>query len=220
MQAVIAAHPDSIDLVDGALIGCVAEVGTALDVAARLAMLEAAVGYLNEAGYKHVFKGRFDLGTSGTQELACDRIGLGSGAISHTGDGVALSASGTREWQADLDARRLPVSCGKSLTREDRERADLLRRLLRGKKVRADRLANCPAVGRHALEKLRDLEECDLLRAAEDRVTATSRGRYLWRILARCLDPDPQLGGHIVSHDGHNSEERSRGDPAPERRRG
>ena len=203
------ARPDCIDLVDGALLRRDVPPASALDAATRLSMLELAVDHLASAGFPHVHKDQFGLEDPHCNTVDADTIGLGPGAISMTGDGVIQSPSGLEDWRSALDARHLPVSCGISLAREDRERINLLKQLLKGEEVDTSLLENCPAVGLDATAKLQELENCALVQTADNRIVATSRGRYLWRILAQCLDPDLQRRGRVMSHDGHSIEERS-----------
>jgi len=190
------AHPDSIDLVDGALLRTSGTPVQALDAAVRLSMLERAASLLADLGYAHACKDRFVLGDSGDAPCDADQVGLGTGSISCTGGGVCHNFADVREWQSALDRQRLPVARGRSLTRLEHRRAELLRAFLCGAGIDVTTTKQTLCDDDSCLEKLRHLENCGLVSVDAGRVCASSRGRYLWRILAQCFDPDSNHSAH------------------------
>lgn len=206
--------PDSIDLVDGALLWPRESAFPVMDGRQRLALLEHGVRQLQDMGYSHSYKDRFVLAGSGDRSFEFDQVGIGPGAISFTGGGVCQNAPCLGDWESLLNLQRLPVARGRSLTRTERRRAELLGVLLRGGNVELEAIEQCFAAVPDCLEKLRRLEACGLLTKEGERLAASSRGRYLWRILAQCFDPGFKQSERAVHGGGPDVEGRQRGRPA------
>lgn len=195
LQTVIGARPERISIDDGALCSHGEPSLPALGAMERLSTLERADVQLRAAAYRHAGEGRYDLESHAVTRAPGDRIGLGPGATSRIGDGVAANADCIREWQVALDAGRLPVARGVALDFDDRVRADVLRRLLRQGELDTAAIEErfgvaFDSVFTDALSRLRLLESDGLVRICGQRIVATSRGHCLWRILAGCFDRD------------------------------
>jgi len=211
LRLVCDASPDSIDLVDGALMLPRQSAAPAMDAGLRLALLEHAVGQLQGKGYAHVYKDSFAPAGPNGVSFGVDQVGLGPGALSFTGGGVCQNAADISEWQSSLNLQQLPVAHGRSLTREERRRTGLVQALLRGGKVDVGTMQHCFAEQPDCLEKLRYLETCELVKEERDCIAASSRGRYLWRILAQCFDPDFNRSERAVTGGGPDLAGRQRG---------
>src|SRR5262249_3326962 len=117
------------------------------DAAARLTLLALAVEKLTRAGYRYIGMDHFarpddDLARAqdaGTLQRnfqgysTCgntDLIGLGVSSISHVGETFSQNARELPAYYAALDAGRLPVVRGLSMTRDDTIRADAIQQLM------------------------------------------------------------------------------------------
>jgi oxygen-independent coproporphyrinogen-3 oxidase len=180
------------------------------DPQAKLQLLRLAIERLGAAGYRHVGMDHFALPEDElvqaqdhgelhrnfmgyTTHADCDLVGLGVSAISHVGSSFSQNARELRDWDAAIDAGRLPVWCGFELDRDDEVRADVIQRLMCHGDI------DIAAVEQHyaidfasyfagALERLQPLVQDGLVAVAGGYISATPRGRLLMRVIAMCFD--------------------------------
>jgi oxygen-independent coproporphyrinogen-3 oxidase len=177
---------------------------------AKLALLRLAVEKLSAAGYVYIGMDHFALpeddlaqaqaeGTlqrnfmGYTTHAQCDLVGLGVSAISHIGDSFSQNPRDLTGWEIALDQGRLPVWRGRRLDDDDVLRADVIQQLMCQGSIDAAALEQ-----RHhidfdlyfcdELERLRPLIEDGLAAWDGRRISATSRGRLLMRMIAMCFD--------------------------------
>ncbi len=187
------------------------------DAATRLALLGLTVETLTAAGYRYIGMDHFarpgddlaraqDAGTlqrnfqGYSTHADCDLIGLGMSSISHIGASFSQNARDLVGYYAALDAGRLPVVRGLALDEDDLIRADAIQQLMcHGtldvaafeERHRLDFAAYFNA----ELVRLDELAGDGLIAVSPDRLTVSSRGRFLLRIIAMCFDahlPRPQ----------------------------
>jgi oxygen-independent coproporphyrinogen III oxidase len=180
------------------------------DAPARIALLELAIDRLAAAGYRYIGMDHFarpedDLARaqSGgglhrnfmgyTTQAGCELIGLGMSAISHFGDGFSQNHRDLREWEAALDAGRLPVWRGLALSGDDRVRAEVIQSLMCDGAVDFAKIESRYGIAfesyfAQAFERLAPLVADRLVTLAGRQLRATDRGRYLLRIIAMCFD--------------------------------
>jgi oxygen-independent coproporphyrinogen III oxidase len=180
------------------------------DAALRVRLLALAIERLTAAGYRHIGLDHFALPEDDltraldanslhrnfmgyTTHADCDLVGLGVSAISHIGDSYSQNFRGLPEWEAAVDQDRLPTWRGVALDEDDIIRADVIQQVMcRGSIDRR-------AIGlRHdidfdeyfadALDSLAALQLDGLVEIDSERLTVTSRGRYLLRMIAMCFD--------------------------------
>ena len=180
------------------------------DPATKLALLQLAVQRLTAAGYRHIGMDHFALPEDDlaraqeqgslqrnfmgyTTHAACDLIGLGVSAISHIGDSFSQNVRDLSAWEAAVDGGQLPVWRGMALDFDDLLRGDAIQQLMcRGEIDIAD-LEHRYEIDfdryfPDALARLAELAEDGLVKVGAMRITATSRGRLLLRIIAMCFD--------------------------------
>jgi oxygen-independent coproporphyrinogen-3 oxidase len=155
--------------------------------------------------------GRLGFGPAGYCAAGdCDVLGLGAGALSRIGDAWCRNLSVVRDWEAAIDAERLPLCCGHALDREEQLRADVIRDILCRRRI------DIPAIERRwevdfawhfsdALARLRRHEELGSLVVGRDEVRITSQDGDVVRIIALCFapahhDPTPATGGETPQH--------------------
>jgi oxygen-independent coproporphyrinogen-3 oxidase len=180
------------------------------DPATRLALLGLSVEKLTGAGYRYIGMDHFarpgdDLAVAqdaGTLQRNfqgysthgnCDLIGLGMSSISHVGATFSQNARELPIYYAALDAGRLPVVRGMTLTPEDEIRADAIQQLMcHGTlDIAAFEARHRLAFATHfaaELERLRALETDGLIDVGADALRVTPRGRFLLRSIAMCFD--------------------------------
>ncbi|MCC6196270.1 MAG: oxygen-independent coproporphyrinogen III oxidase [Burkholderiales bacterium] len=176
----------------------------------RLALLELAIDKLTAAGYVYIGMDHFALpGDDLAQAQArgdlhrnfmgytthadSDLIGLGVSAISHIGATFSQNARDLPGWEAAIDAGRLPVCRGLTLSADDRLRAELIQHLMCHGEVPVRALERRYAVHfagyfRDELARLAPLVDDGLVRVGKERIEATARGRLLLRNIAMCFD--------------------------------
>jgi oxygen-independent coproporphyrinogen-3 oxidase len=128
-----------------------------------------------------------------TTHADCDLIGLGVSAISHIGDSFSQNPRELPAWECAIDRGQPPVWRGLELSPDDRVRADVIQQLMCNAAIDIAAIER-----RHDVEfwdyfagsiaRLQDLAADGLVRIGKRRVTATSRGRLLLRIIAMCFD--------------------------------
>ena len=180
------------------------------DAETRLRLLQLAVDRLQEAGYRYIGMDHFALPgddlavaeSSGglhrnfmgyTTHAECDLVGLGLSAISHIGDSYSQNWRDLGTWEAAIDAGRLPVWRGLTLTADDRLRADVIGQLMCRSEIDIEDVERRFGVGFEAyfpdvLPELRCLAGNGLLVMHPSRIAVTPRGRFLLRIIAMCFD--------------------------------
>lgn len=178
--------------------------------ALRLQLLQAAVGRLEDAGYTYIGLDHFalpgdDLAVARkegglhrnfmgyTTHADCDLLGLGVSAISHIGDSFSQNCRDLAGWEIAIDLDRLPVWRGLDLTFDDVLRGDVIQQLMcRGEIDIAETerrfRVNFSDYFHDCWPQLRQLADDGLLTLTAERVSASSRGRYLLRIIAMCFD--------------------------------
>jgi oxygen-independent coproporphyrinogen-3 oxidase len=180
------------------------------DAVARIALLQLAIDRLGAAGYHYIGMDHFALPedelaraqvTGGlhrnfmgyTTRAGCDLIGLGMSAISHFGGSFSQNQRDHAAWEAAIDAGRLPVWRGLTLSADDRVRADVIQSLM------CDGAVDFAAIeSRHgiafesyfaaALERCETLAVDGLVTLGARQLRATRSGRFLLRIIAMCFD--------------------------------
>ena len=174
------------------------------------ALFDRALTLLVEAGYVHIglydfaraddslaiaqARGTLTRGPGGYSALPpCDALGLGVGALSRLGDGVSQNASTLADYEATLDAGRLPLARGRRLTAEARLRAHVIERLMCD--MRLDLGALGPAFGLEAgrqllpaLARLHSAERDGLVTRHAQQLTVTPLGRVVVDRLAAAFD--------------------------------
>lgn len=210
LDAMIATRPDRFSLQEQPAVLHLADAGRADRAARSTQSFELAFDRLGAAGYEHLGLEQFVLpgdawlvaqaaGTLQRNLLGytalgnCDFVGLGVGAISHVGDCFSQNARDLRAWEQAIDAGRLPVWRGRHLDFDDTLRAEVIRQIV------CLGVIDIGALERRYLIDFRRYfaDACARLTAAErdglvvvspERIIATSRGRWLLRIIATCFD--------------------------------
>ena len=180
------------------------------DPATRLALFGRALERLCTAGYVYIGMDHF---ARVDDELAraqragtlqrnfqgysthgdCDIVGLGVSAIGRIGDSYSQSVRDLPGYYAAIDAGRLPVARGLSLSDDD-----LVRREAIGELMCHGRLDMRRFGIRHRIDfelyfaremgRLRGLADDGLVQVDQRQIQVTSRGRLLLRNIAMCFD--------------------------------
>jgi oxygen-independent coproporphyrinogen-3 oxidase len=180
------------------------------DAALRLELLQLAVQTLTTQGYRFIGMDHFALpGDDLSKAQAagglhrnfmgytihddCDLVGLGVSSISHIGDTFSQSYRDLPTWERAIDAGRLPVWRGIELDADDVLRADIIQQLMCQGEIDIARTEEQFGIGfrayfPEALAKLSALAADGLVAVEPGRIAATSRGRFLLRIIAMCFD--------------------------------
>ncbi len=180
------------------------------DAATRLALLQAAIEKLSAAGYRYIGMDHFALPEDDlslaqeagklhrnfmgyTTHADCDLIGLGVSAISHVGDSFSQGPRDLASWEISVDQGHIPVWRGLRMSGDDVIRADVIQQLMCQGEIDIGRIEHRYDIDFHeyfavAVAGLRALEADGLLTLDARRVSATSRGRLLLRIIAMCFD--------------------------------
>lgn len=192
------------------------------DTAQRLALLQAAVARLTEAGYVHIGMDHFAKpedslahALSGNRlqrnfqgystRAGLDLLGLGVSAISRIGGAYSQNARVLADYERCIDVGQLATQRGRWLTEEDQLRGTVIERILCG--GRLDFAALSAQFGidlrRHfasALAALAPAVKDQLIELDDQALTVTARGRYLLRALAMPFDAylTPALAGSRV----------------------
>lgn len=180
------------------------------DAEQRIALLSLAIDKLTAAGYVYIGMDHFalpeddltrayDEGTlqrnfmGYTTHANCDLLGLGVSSISHIGDSFSQNPRQLVEWETAIDSGRLPVWRGRHLDHDDQLRSDVIQQLMcRGSiDVAAVERRHDIDFDRYfadALARVQPLVSDGLVVLDRLRISATSRGRLLLRIIAMCFD--------------------------------
>jgi oxygen-independent coproporphyrinogen-3 oxidase len=176
----------------------------------KLGLLHLAIEKLSAAGYVYIGMDHFALpdddlaraqaaGTlqrnfmGYTTHSECDLVGIGMSAISHIGDAFSQNPRDLAGWENALDQGRLPVWRGWRLDDDDMLRADIIQQLMCRGYIDIAAIAQRHEVDFHvyfadSLERLRPLVDDGLATVDDRRITATSSGRLLLRMIAMCFD--------------------------------
>ena len=177
---------------------------------AKLGLLQLAIEKLSAAGYQYIGMDHFALPEDDlaraqqagnlqrnfmgyTNHADCDLVGLGVSAISHIGDSFSQNPRDLPGWQAALDQGRLPVWRGRRLAADDLLREDVIQQLMCLGTVHIAAIERRHDIDfqdyfQDDLQRLLPLVADGLVTVDAQRITATSRGRLLLRIIAMCFD--------------------------------
>ena len=128
-----------------------------------------------------------------TTHADTDLVGFGASAISRIADAYAQNPRDLPDWEAAIDAGRLPVWRGLVLAEDDLLRADLIQDLMCHGEVDFVELGRRHGVDAHGLlaeaaPKLDALARDGMVQRNADTVRVTERGRLLLRVVAACFD--------------------------------
>ncbi|MBA4284465.1 MAG: oxygen-independent coproporphyrinogen III oxidase [Xanthomonadaceae bacterium] len=180
------------------------------DSETKLALLNLSIERLLAAGYRYIGMDHFALPQD---ELAraqrngslqrnfqgyatragLDLIGLGVSAISSIGDSYGQNARSLAEWNAAIDAGRLPVDRGLRLDAEDRLRRDVIAALMCEGRLRYAEIEALHEIdfAQHfaaELARLQTMADDGLVLIDDAGITVTPTGRYLLRAIAMPFD--------------------------------
>ena len=216
LDIVTAARPDRIAIYGYAHMPQVFKAQTQIaeadlpDAGTRLALLQLAIARLTEAGYRHIGMDHFALPDDDlalaqdagnlhrnfmgyTTHAECDLIGLGVSAVSHIGDSFSQNPRDLPSWEIAIDRGQLPVWRGLAMSFDDRVRADVIQQIMCNGAVDMDAIERRYDIDfwqyfADSIERLKPSVEDGLVDISDRRITATSRGRLLLRIIAMCFD--------------------------------
>jgi oxygen-independent coproporphyrinogen-3 oxidase len=176
----------------------------------RLGLLQLAVEKLSAAGYRYIGMDHFALpeddlaraqsaGTlqrnfmGYTTHADCDLVGLGVSAISHIGDSFSQNPRDLAAWEIAVDQGHPPVWRGRHLDADDVLRSDVIQQLMCQAEIDIAAVEkrhdiDFPTYFADALARLQPLVADGLAQEDALRITATTRGRLLLRIIATCFD--------------------------------
>ena len=228
LQTVIAARPDRLAIYGYAHMPQLFKAQRHIDSQAlpsaegRIALLALAIEHLEAAGYRYVGMDHFALPDDDlsraqargdlhrnfmgyTTHGGCDLIGFGMSAISHVNDSFSQNQRDLRSWEASVDAGRLAVWRGLSLSKDDRVRADVIQGIMCQGVVEFDAIEDRHGIDfeeyfADALPKIESLMTDGLVSIDKRSIRATDRGRFLLRFTAMCFDrylsQIPSAGGY------------------------
>lgn len=176
----------------------------------KIELLELIIRRLTEAGYVYIGMDHFALPEdelslakeNGTLQrnfqgysthADCDLIGLGNTAIGKVGDSYSQNVKETAQYQARLEAGRLPVMRGYRLNADDVLRRDVINALMcHGRIVFAEIEAAHGIVFRdtfsEALEELEEMVDDGLLSLSDTAIEVLPAGRLMMRNAAMAFD--------------------------------
>jgi oxygen-independent coproporphyrinogen III oxidase len=180
------------------------------DPAAKLQLLQLAIEKLAAAGYCYIGMDHFALpedelsraqesGTlhrnfmGYTTHADCDLLGLGVSAISHIGTSFSQNLRDLREWEAALEADRLPLWRGMELSPDDEARANVIQQLMCLGRIDIGAIERRHGIDflsyfGDALRRLHPLVTDGLVSIVGSVISVTPRGRLLVRAVAMCFD--------------------------------
>ena len=180
------------------------------DASVRLGLLELAVERLGAAGYLYIGMDHFALPDDDlaiaqadgslqrnfqgySTHARSDLIGLGMSSISHVGASFSQNARDLPNYEAAIDAGRLPICRGLALDADDLIRADVIQQLMCSdaidvRRIEAAHHIDFASYFREALEQLAGLAADGLVSLSPKRVAVHARGRLLLRNVAMCFD--------------------------------
>lgn len=203
LDAMIDAQPEQLALrlaeaPDGAApIDTLATLATALHAGGYrdIGLDTRPLAWLEEGPYR--IAGVTGPGPTPVPGQEVDLIGFGPGARMRIGDAVCENLADPDAWSAAIDAGRLPLWRGLTLDTEARLRTDVVGQWLRNGEIDIEAVERRYGIvfDEYFADALGRLEPCareGLVSHMPSYVRATSRGRLMLRIMARCFDPpDP-----------------------------
>ena len=176
----------------------------------KIELLELTIRRLTAAGYVYIGMDHFALPEdeltlakeNGTLQrnfqgysthADCDMIGLGITSIGKVGDSYSQNLKETAQYQARLEAGRLPVMRGYRLNDDDRLRRDVINTLMcHGRLDFAETEARHDIVfGQYfaqALTQLQEMADDGLLTMGDDAIEVLPAGRLMMRNMAMAFD--------------------------------
>lgn len=176
----------------------------------KLGLLQLAIETLSAAGYEYIGMDHFALPDDDlaraqkagslhrnfmgyTTHADCDLVGLGVSAISHIGDSFSQNPRALGDWERALDQGHLPVWRSLELTADDVARAAAIQQLMcQGTIDIAQFEERFDLDFSHyfaaALARLTPLAADGLVTVDRQRISVTTHGRLLLRIIATCFD--------------------------------
>jgi oxygen-independent coproporphyrinogen III oxidase len=180
------------------------------DASGKLQLLQLAIERLAAAGYCYIGMDHFAVPEdelsraeeSGklhrnfmgyTTHADCDLLGFGVSAISHIGRSFSQNLRDLREWEAAVDAGRLPVWRGMELSPDDEIRADVIQQLMCRGRIDIGAIERRHGIDflsyfSTALHRLHPLVADGLVTVVGSVISVTPRGRLLVRAVAMCFD--------------------------------
>jgi oxygen-independent coproporphyrinogen-3 oxidase len=176
----------------------------------RLQILTLAIGRLTRAGYLYIGMDHFakpgdDLAVAQRQgrlhrnfqgystQPECDILGLGASAIGRIGATYSQNHRELKDYEAALDAERLPVGRGLALTRDDLVRRAVIQALicqfrLSFPSIEMSYLIEFRDYFAAEMGELRALEQDGLVELRPDGIEVTARGRPMVRAICMVFD--------------------------------
>jgi oxygen-independent coproporphyrinogen-3 oxidase len=176
----------------------------------RLSLLQLAVGKLSGAGYEYIGMDHFALpgdslakarrdGTlhrsfqGYTTHANRDLVALGVSAIGQVGDLYVQNHKVRQEYEAAVAKGALPSNRGRTMTRDDRVRKDIINEIMCQGFVNITELEARDAIVFHQYfakewQRLLVLQDDGLLELDKDHIALTSIGRLLMRTVAMVFD--------------------------------
>lgn len=176
----------------------------------KLDILHLTVDRLTDAGYEYVGMDHFALPHDKLVEARrdgtlqrnfqgysthrhCDLVGLGASSIGSIGDVYAQNATTTMQYEAMLEANRLPIVRGVELNQDDRIRRDVIQALMCFDRLDFDAIEDVYAIDLHAyfqaeFEQLVALAKDGLIEFDDRHIAVTPSGRLLVRSVAMVFD--------------------------------
>ncbi|HJS38692.1 MAG TPA: oxygen-independent coproporphyrinogen III oxidase [Burkholderiales bacterium] len=176
----------------------------------KLQILSLAIGRLTRAGYLYIgmdhfarpddelaiaqAQGRLQRNFQGySTRRGCDLIGLGVSAIGSIGPTYYQNEKRLEDYQASLDAGRLPVARGLELSPDDLVRRAVIHSLACHFRVSIESIELAHLVDFRKyfaaeLEDLRRLEADGLVERRDDWIIVTAKGRLLVRVVCAVFD--------------------------------
>lgn len=223
LERVVAARPDRLAVYGYAHLPGLFRAQSRIDEAAlpgseqRLALLGLAVEMLSAAGYRYIGMDHFALPADDlavaqrrgelhrnfmgyTTHAQTDLVGLGASAISHVGDSFSQNYRELPEWEAAVEAGRLPIWRGLRLDNDDVLRADVIQQLMCQGEIDFEAAERAHGIVfreyfSDEIDRLAPLVQDGLVQVLPERIVATPRGRGLLRVIAmrfdRYLPADP-----------------------------
>ena len=216
LRMVMSARPDRLAVYGYAHLPALFKAQRQIDAAllpsaaARLELLRLAVEELAAYGYRYIGMDHFALPDDElvraqeagelqrnfmgyTTHAGCDLIGLGVSAISHVGGSFSQNFRELKKWQAALDAGRLPLWRGLTLSADDGVRAAVIGQLMCQGVIDIGRIEQQYAIDLAAyfgaaLAQLKSHVADGLVCIADGRISVTPAGRLLLRSIAMCFD--------------------------------
>jgi len=180
------------------------------DAQTRVKLLSMAIDELTAAGYHYIGMDHFALpddeliraqraGTlqrnfmGYTTHGGSDLLGLGVSAISHLSGSYSQNPRELQDWEAAIDAGRLPVWRGLELDEDDIIRADIIGRIMCQGELDITAIENRYGIDfwsyfEAARRQLAVLEADGLVWICASRLVVSEQGRYLLRVIAACFD--------------------------------